>query len=156
VHYAYHPCDDTVASLHELAGRNWQLQPLQRIIRDDIVEGMDELGVLVMGNARGVYWYGSRLGIQQARALAPHNNATSLQVAAGILGAITWALRHPESGVVEADGMDHAVMMDAARPWLGEMVGTWADWTPLAGRTRLFPEPKDADDPWQFVNFRVS
>ena len=56
-------------------------------------------GLLVMGNARGVYWYGSRLDIRQARALAPHDNATSLQVAAGILGAITWALRHPESGV---------------------------------------------------------
>ena len=22
-HYAYHPCDDTVLSVHELAGRNW-------------------------------------------------------------------------------------------------------------------------------------
>jgi homospermidine synthase len=156
VHYAYHPCDDTVASLHELAGRNWQLQPRRRIIRDDIVEGMDELGVLLMGNARGVYWYGSRLTIEQARALAPYNNATSLQVAAGILGAITWALRHPDRGVVEADEMDHAVMMDAARPWLGELVGVWGDWTPLAGRTRLFPEPKDPADPWQFINFRVS
>ncbi|MCK7501890.1 MAG: hypothetical protein MZW92_76875 [Comamonadaceae bacterium] len=27
VHYAYHPCDDAVLSLHELAGRNWRLQP---------------------------------------------------------------------------------------------------------------------------------
>ena len=24
VHYAYHPSDDTVLSLHELAGRNWK------------------------------------------------------------------------------------------------------------------------------------
>ncbi|GAB3666175.1 homospermidine synthase [Ramlibacter alkalitolerans] len=156
VHYAYHPCDDTVASLHELAGRNWQLQPRQRIIRDEIVEGMDELGVLLMGNRRGVYWYGSRLTIAQARALAPWNNATSLQVVAGLLGALTWALRHPDRGVVEADEMDHEVMMDAARPYLGEVVGVWGDWTPLAGRTRLFPEPRDADDPWQFLNFRVT
>ncbi|MEJ8838335.1 homospermidine synthase [Ramlibacter sp. AN1133] len=156
VHYAYHPCDDTVASLHELAGRNWRLQPRRRIIRDDIVSGMDELGVLLMGNARGVYWYGSRLAIEQARALAPYNNATTLQVVAGIVGAITWALRHPDRGVVEADEMDHVLMLDAARPWLGEVVGMWGDWTPLADRSRLFPEPKDADDPWQFINFRVA
>jgi len=26
-HYAYHPCDDAVLSLHEFAGRNWDLQP---------------------------------------------------------------------------------------------------------------------------------
>ncbi len=29
VHYAYHPCDDAVLSLHELAGKNWQLQSEQ-------------------------------------------------------------------------------------------------------------------------------
>jgi homospermidine synthase len=46
--------------------------------------------------------------------------------------------------------------MDAARPYLGEVVGVWGDWTPLAGRSRLFPEAKDGDDPWQFVNFRVA
>jgi len=27
VHYAYHPCDDAVLSLHELAGKNWHMQP---------------------------------------------------------------------------------------------------------------------------------
>ena len=26
VHYAYHPCDDAVLSIHELAGKNWDLQ----------------------------------------------------------------------------------------------------------------------------------
>jgi homospermidine synthase len=156
VHYAYHPCDDAVSSLHEVAGRNWQLQPQKRIVRDEIVDGMDELGVLLMGNPRGVYWYGSRLTIQQARELAPYNNATSLQVAAGILGAIVWALQNPNMGVVEPDDIDHAVMMDAATPYLGEVVGVWGDWTPLKDRSPLFPEPMDPDDPWQFVNFRVT
>jgi homospermidine synthase len=156
VHYAYHPCDDTVASLHELAGRQWQLQPHQRILRDDIVQGMDELGVLLMGNPRGVYWYGSRLTIGRARELAPYNNATSMQVVAGLLGAMAWALRHPRRGVVEPDEIDHEALMDAALPYLGEVVGVWGDWNPLQGRTRLFPEPKDIDDPWQFLNFRVS
>jgi homospermidine synthase len=156
VHYAYHPCDDAVASLHELAGRNWALQPRHRIIRDEITEGRDELGVLVMGHPRGVYWYGSRLDIAQARALAPYNNATSLQVVAGILGAMTWALRHPERGIVEPDEIDYRVVMDAAAPYLGELVGVWSDWTPLQDRSRLFPEPADPDDPWQFLNFRVT
>jgi len=156
VHYAYHPCDDAVSSLHEVAGKNWQLQRQKKIIRDEIVDGMDELGVLLMGNPRGVYWYGSRLTIQRARELAPYNNATSLQVVAGILGAIVWALQHPKMGVVEPDDIDHAVVMAAATPYLGELVGVWGDWTPLKDRSPLFPEPRDPDDPWQFVNFRVS
>jgi len=156
VHYAYHPCDDAVASLHELAGRNWQMQPRRRLIRDGITEGMDELGVLLMGNSRGVYWYGSRLTIEEARALVPYNNATSLQVVAGLLGAVAWALRHPRMGVVEPDDVDHQLVMEAATPYLGEVVGVWGDWTPLKDRSPLFPEPADADDPWQFLNFRVT
>ena len=155
VHYAYHPCDDAVLSLHELAGNNWRLQRRQRILRDEICAGMDELGVLLMGHPRGVYWYGSRLTIEQARALAPYNNATSLQVVAGILGAMAWALRHPRAGLVEPDDLDPTTVMALATPYLGELAGVWSDWTPLQDRSRLFPERKDASDPWQFINFLV-
>jgi homospermidine synthase len=83
---AYHPCDDAVLSVHELAGLNWQQQAKQRLMMDEIHSGVDELGLLLMGHSRGAYWYGSRLSIEQARALVPHNNATSLQVTAAVLG----------------------------------------------------------------------
>jgi homospermidine synthase len=156
VHYAYHPCDDAVLSLHEVAGKNWQLQHKHRIVRDEIVEGMDELGVLLMGHPRGVYWFGSRLTIEQARALAPFNNATSLQVVAGILGGMAWALRHPDAGLVEPDELDHRTVLETALPYLGEVAGVWGDWTPLKDRSPLFEEVKDSEDPWQFINFRVS
>src|SRR5262249_4507386 len=46
-HYAYHPCDDAVLSLHELAGKNWRLQTRKRLMMDEITEGIDELGVLL-------------------------------------------------------------------------------------------------------------
>lgn len=155
VHYAYHPCDDALLSLHELAGRNWALQHGHRIIGPDIESGMDELGVLLMGNARGVYWFGSRLDIGQARALAPHNSATSLQVVAGILGGMVWALRNPDCGVVEPDDIDDRLVMEVAAPYLGDLAGVYSDWTPLKGRCGLFEEAQDAGDPWQFLNFRV-
>lgn len=156
VHYAYHPCDDTVLSIHEIAGKNWQLQSKRRIIRDEIVGGMDELGVLLMGNAKGVYWYGSRLSIEEARKLAPYNNATSLQVAAGVLAGVVWALRHPHASVVEPDDIDHEMVLTIAKPYLGEMVGVRGDWTPLQDRAQLFSEDVDQDDPWQFKNIRVT
>lgn len=156
VHYAYHPCDDAVSSLHEIAGRNWARQPEQRILRDEIVSGMDELGVLLMGNPKGVFWYGSRLTVSQARQLVPCNNATTLQVAAGILGGMVWVLDHPEAGLVEPDEIDHETVMRLARPYLGEVVGVWSDWTPLQGRSALFHEERDAHDPWQFINFLVA
>ncbi len=155
VHYAYHPCDDAVLSVHELAGKNWHQQTTQRLIVDEITSGIDELGVLLMGHAKGAYWYGSVLSIDQARKLVPYNNATSLQVTAGVLGAVIWAMENPNAGVIEADHMDHVRVMDIARPYLGDMVGKYSDWTPLLDRGRLFPEDVDSSDPWQFKNFRV-
>jgi homospermidine synthase len=155
VHYAYHPCDDAVLSVHELAGRTWEIQPRQRLMMDEIRSGVDELGVLLMGHARGAYWYGSRLSIEQARALAPHNNATSLQVTAAVLGGMVWAMRNPLAGVVEADHLDHETVLSVAEPYLGDMIGAYSDWTPLDGRGLLFPEDLATADPWQFRNFRV-
>ena len=155
VHYAYHPCDDAVLSVHELAGRNWNQQPKQRLMMDEIRSGTDELGVLLMGHAKGAYWYGSRLSIEQARALVPHNNATSLQVTAAVLGGMVWAMENPRAGVVEADHLDHARVLEVAGPYLGDMVGAYSDWTPLLDRGRLFPEAIDTTCPWQFGNFRV-
>jgi homospermidine synthase len=154
-HYAYHPCDDAVLSLHEFAGKNWRLQDHKRLMMDEITTGTDELGVLLMGPAKGVYWFGSRLTIDEARRVAPHNNATSLQVTAAVLAGFVWALEHPHAGVVEPEEMDFARVLEIARPYLGELVGVYGDWSPLNGRETLFPEDLDRDDPWQFKNFRV-
>jgi homospermidine synthase len=154
-HYAYHPCDDAVLSLHELAGKNWQLQSRKRLMMDEISDGIDELGVLLMGPQGRAYWYGSRLSIAEARRVAPHNNATSLQVTAAVLAGIVWAIENPRRGIVEPEELDFARILEIAGPYLGEVVGVWGDWTPLHGRERLFPEDLDRDDPWQFKNIRV-
>ena len=155
-HYAYHPCDDAVLSVHEFAGKNWQLQPEKRLMTDEITSGMDELGVLLMGHAKGAYWYGSRLTIEEARRVVPHNNATSLQVTAAVLAGVIWAIENPRRGVVEADELDHARILAICAPYLGDVVGVYSDWTPLLDREQLFPEVVDTTDPWQFSNFRVT
>ncbi len=155
VHYAYHPSDDAVLSVHEIAGKNWEMQSRKRLMMDEIVSGVDELGVLLMGHEKGAYWYGSVLSIDEARKLAPHNNATSLQVTVAVLAGMIWAIENPRRGPVEADYLDHARIMEISRPYLGQMVGAYADWTPLQDRAKLFAEDIDTDDPWQFKNFRV-
>lgn len=154
VHYAYHPCDDAVLSMHELAGKNFHQQSRQRLIVDEVASGTDELGVLLMGDF-GAYWYGSVLSIETARTLAPHNNATSLQVVAPVLAAILWAIKNPTQGMVEADELPHEEILHITDPWMGKLVGAWTDWTPLVDRAILYREDIDTSDPWQFKNFRV-
>ncbi|GEO40995.1 homospermidine synthase [Skermanella aerolata] len=155
VHYAYHPCDDAILSLHEFAGKTWTMQPEKRLMMEEIVEGIDELGVLLMGHKKGAYWFGSQLSIHQARELAPHNNATSLQVTASALAGVIWAIENPRAGIVEPEELNHQRVLEIAGQYLGKLVGSYSDWTPLEGRGVLFPEDVDTSDPWQFKNFRV-
>jgi len=154
-HYAYHPSDAAVLSLHEFAGRNWNLQAEKHILMDEIVSGVDELGVLLAGHHGNAYWYGSQLSIDEARKLAPYNNATSLQVTVSVLSGMIWAMENPNRGVVEPDEMDWRRNLQICTPYLGTVTGAYTQWTPLTDRERLFSEDVDRSDPWQFKNVRV-
>ena len=156
-HYAYHPCDDAVLSLDEMAGRGWVPQKTWHILSEnDIIDGIDELGVLLYGHAKNAYWYGSQLSIEETCQLAPYQNATGLQVTSAVLAGIVWMLENPDRGIVEADEMDFRRCLAIQRPYLGPVIGRYTDWTPLAERGRLFPEVLDKDDPWQFSNVLVT
>lgn len=156
VHYAYHPCDDAVLSVNELAATEFAGKYTERLISDEIVSGIDELGVLLMGHQKNAYWYGSRLDIDTARSRAKYNSATSLQVTAAVLAAVVWAIRNPTRGLVEADEMPFDEILAIAQPYVEPVVGKYTDWTPLQHRGALFAEPHVvADDPFQFANIRV-
>ncbi|KTD52061.1 homospermidine synthase [Legionella quinlivanii] len=155
VHYAYYPCPDATLSLQEYEASNWTLEHRNRLIIQDVVEGTDELGVLLMGNKKGAYWYGSQLSIHEARKLVPYNNATSLQVAAGVLAGVIWALKNPNRSIVEPEDIDFQFALQIAWPYLGKVAGYYTRWTPLENRQRLFSEKLDMSDPWQFLNIRV-
>jgi homospermidine synthase len=155
-HYAYHPADDAVLSLHEMFGNAAKVQEQHHILDEtEIVDGIDELGVLVFGHKKNAYWYGSQLSIEETRRIAPYQNATGLQVTSAVLAGMVWALENPEAGIVEADEMDFRRCLEVQSPYLGPVVGVYTDWTPLTDRPGLFPEDIDTRDPWQFRNVLV-
>jgi homospermidine synthase len=155
VHYSYHPCNDAVLSVHEFAGRNWRVQEKKRILNDTIIEGIDELGVLLAGHKRNAYWFGSQLSIDEARKLAPYNSATSLQVCVSVLSGMVWTMENPARGIVEPDDIDFRRNLEICSPYLGPVVGVYSDWTPLFERGHPFAEELDKVDPWQFTNVLV-
>ena len=155
-HYAYHPCDDAVLSLHEMFGQEGVRQPEWKILdENEIVDGIDELGVLLYGHGKNAYWYGSQLSIEETRMIAPYQNATGLQVSSAVLAGMVWALENPNAGIVEADDLDYKRCLEVQMPYLGPVVGHYTDWTPLTNRPGLFPEDIDTSDPWQFRNVLV-
>jgi homospermidine synthase len=155
-HYAYHPCNDAVLSLHEMFGAAGKAQPVLHVLdENELVDGVDELGVLLYGHDRNAYWYGSQLSVEETRKLAPNQNATGLQVTSAVLAGMVWALENPQAGIVEADEMDYRRCLEVQLPYLGPVGGHYTDWTPLEGRPGLFPEDIDETDPWQFRNILV-
>lgn len=152
-HYAYHPCNDAILSLHEINGAGVLPEAQHILTVDEIVAGGDDLGVLLYGHARGAMWYGSRLSCEEARRLAPYQNATGMQVTSAVLAAMVWAAENPDEGFVEADEMDHVRCLEVQRPYLGRIECHYTDWTPLQNRINRFAEDRDEQDPWQFTNF---
>ncbi|RAX39981.1 homospermidine synthase [Rhizobium tropici] len=155
-HYAYHPANDAVLSLHEMFGNGGTPQPVHHVLdEDELEDGIDELGVLLYGHAKNAYWYGSRLSLEETRRIAPYQNATGLQVTSAVLAGMVWALENPKAGIVEADEVDYKRCLEVQLPYLGPVEGHYTDWTPLDGRPGLFPEDIDIKDPWQFRNILV-
>ncbi len=155
-HYAYHPANDAVLSLHEMFGQAGKMQETHHILQEqDIVDGIDELGVLLYGHKKNAYWYGSQLSVEETRRIAPYQNATGMQVTSAVLAGMVWALENPKAGIVEADEMDYKRCLEVQMPYLGPVIGAYTDWTPLTDRPGFFPEDIDTKDPWQFRNVLV-
>ena len=157
VHYAYLPTDAAIASLHEVKMNSYEMQSRQRIMNNEIISGRDELGVLLLGHDLTGWWVGSQLDIQETRQLVSGQNATTLQVAASVLGALFWMIRNPRQGVCVPDDLPHREVLAVANPYLGPCPSVPTDWTPLKNRFDPFenfarPRPSD-DDVWQFETF---
>jgi len=166
VFYAYRPFDECVLSIEELTANNFDPDVFtkKQVLVDEIVDGRDELGVLLMGIKPAqsgeaqkpfAYWFGSELECSVARGLVEHNQATSLQVTSSILSAVMWAMRNPNRGVVEPEELPHEEILQVMYPYISPVVGTFTEWNTLSGRGALFPEDVDPSDPWQFKNMRV-
>lgn len=147
VHYAYCPCKEAWACLADMRDRGYQLQEMWRIMDDDILpHGVDELGVLLMGHDYESWWTGSVLSIDETRKLVPHQNATTLQVAASILSALHWMMKNPNEGVLVPDQLPFEEILDIAKPYLGTILSEPIKWTPTG-------KAATGDDTWQFNNF---
>lgn len=156
VHYAYMPCHEALSSLVELKARRYEIQPKMRIMTDEVVSGKDILGALVMGHAYNSWWTGSSLSIEETRKILPGQNATTLQVAAGVVSAVKWAIDNPKKGICVPDDLPHDYILNITRPYLGDLISIPSSWTPLKNRKVYFPENPDSkadEDPWQFKNF---
>jgi len=157
VHYAYCPTDAAIASMRELEMHQWNITENQRIMNDEIIDGSDRLGVLLMGHLYKSWWTGSLLNIHDARKLIPGQSATTVQVGSAVFAAIAWAMKNPERGYMVPDDMPWREVLPYAERYWGGYHSEAADWDPMMHRNDLFKgwngRQYDESDPWQFTNF---
>lgn len=160
VHYAYCPSDSALNSLRELEMRQYHIQEKLRIIKDEIISGRDELGVLLMGHDFNSWWTGSLLSIEETRKLVPHQNATTLQVAISVVSAAIWMIENPKKGFCLPDDIqDYEEILGRSYPYINPFVSQAVDWTPLMNLNTKYTKfdiskPKK-EDVWQFATFLV-
>jgi len=159
VHYAYCPTNEAISSMKELEMRSWDLHKNQRIMNDEITEGDDRLGVLLMGHPYKSWWTGSLLNIHESRKLIPGQSATTVQVSSAVYAAVAWAMKNPNKGLLVPDELPWREVLGYAEKYWGGIHSQAADWDPLMNRKDLFEswnnKKVDRNDPWQFTNFLV-
>ena len=123
---------------------------------NEIVDGIDELGVLLYGHDKNAYWYGSQLSLEETR------RARALPERHRPAGDLRRARRHG-LGAGEPEGRHRRGRRDGlqALPRSADALsrpGRTAT-TPTGRRSTdrpgLFPEDLDTSDPWQFRNMLV-
>lgn len=162
VYFVYCPSDEACASIQEVValGVHKGLHDFScRLMLDDIVSGKDKLGVLLLGHDYKAWWTGSLLSIEESRRLVPGQNATSMQVAAGAVAGVVWAIQNPRRGAKTADDIPWQEVLPVIMPYLGEFRSEAVDWDPLSTRVDLYKgwnsDVVDESDPWQFCNFQI-
>jgi homospermidine synthase len=153
VHYVYRASDSALASTKEFADNGFINLPKQRIMYNDVISGQDKLGCTIIGDfckrKRSVWWIGSLMSIEEARAIHDPKkncvNATNIQVASGMMGAIIYAINHPTEGVLMPDDMEYKQVLKTTLPFWGSMYSGWVD---------VDPADWDRIKDFQFESFR--
>lgn len=132
VHYAYYPCSDAIASMYELQSNAYKEPERERIPKRELIEGQDELGCFLLSRDYGAWWIGTLQSVADAEKLLPNQGPTVLVVAAGVLGSVIYAFKHPNMGVIHAEAMDEDETMSYIIPYLQPFVSGYVEgWRPF-------------------------
>jgi homospermidine synthase len=127
-------------SLKELESRDFIPQVNNKIIKKEIVTGEEKLGALLMGHDFNSWWTGSIISIEQSNKLVEGQNATLIQVAAGVISALAYIIEHPNKGICFPEELDYEFILKIAQPYLGQFVSKQVSWQPKTNTDWTFED----------------
>jgi homospermidine synthase len=136
IHYVYRLCPQTRAILNKTTFEELKRVDNWRVVDPftDELEGEDRVGALLVLNKDPItgenknwsYWYGSILGQGMSKMFGP----TVIQVAAGVLSGVKYALENPEKGILYSEDLPSDWIMENAKPYLGTVFSGPVPWSP--------------------------
>ncbi len=156
VYYAYLPCDQCVASMQELQSNGYKYPEKDRIPRDDVISGEDEVGIFLLSRDYGEYYLGTKQTIEQSRKLLPHQSPTLLVVAAGVLSGLIYAFNHPNLGIIHPEEMDEEEAIRMIAPYWYPMIGGHiSGWKPIIKSNYDEDKSKIKSKDWIYEKLRL-
>lgn len=156
VFYCYQCCDEAMASLHE-AQISRKIKG-KRTMFSDIRSGTDEIGILLLSQPYGAWWYGSTQSIEQTRKLFPgyedYINVTTLQTASGYFVGIDWIIRNPDRGICFPEEVDHHRGLELVKSLIAPVYNAPIKFS-FADKPARDTSPEDAPEPYSFDSFVV-
>ena len=122
----------------------------------EIVDGIDELGVLLFGHAKGAYWYGSQLSVEETRqlcALPERHRHAGHRRRCWRAWSMRWKIR--TKAFWKPTRWTTGAASKSRRPISGRWSASIPTGRRCTGRPGFFPEDIDESDPWQFRNILV-
>jgi homospermidine synthase len=157
VFYAYRSCDASVASLFET--QKTFAFASKRTLTDDLVDGTDEVGILLLTPAHGAHWCGTVQSIHDARKLFPgyeaYINASTVQTAAGYFAGISWIVENPGRGVSYPEALSDDFVFDAIGDLIAPIFDGPVPFDLSKKPARRLDAAGPAPEPFSFESFRV-
>lgn len=160
-YYVYKPTSACLEGVQETRENNFKWGKKKRFLTNEIVEGIDELGLSFFMKNGDVWWIGSLLDIDEARKLHPkwmhdYINATNTQVVGGYITGIFYILDLWDKGETKGLIFPEDIPLEYLKISLafqGNFVLEKAKWDENKMPFEFGNKPKQKS--WMFDDFRV-
>lgn len=128
-YYVYKPAPCAWDSLEDVRKNNYEMLPYYHVVTcDEIIDGKDAVGALLMLGNGETYWAGTILKKEDIPSeFHPYTNPTIVQVACGVLSGIDYIMQHPREGVIFPEHIDSRRVLGLTGSYLGEVVFKYVD-----------------------------
>lgn len=137
-YYVYDSSKISQDSLEIMKERKYEIQDKFHVLNsNEIISGYDSVGTLLLfKDQTRNFWFGSIVTNDYVKGINININATTIQVAAGILGGINWLLRNKNHGICFPEDVDEnpQKFIDKVRPLLGHIYCGFVDYKPKSNK----------------------